>query len=274
MSFAGLRRLIIGIPVWLVVGVFAVPPVAYSLLVAQLPIELVVSLAVAMEVVFLSQAVQQAARRAENRRHFGFALWELYQELSQHLEALDDRLALVRLSVNSEPRTDALRTWASSVEDFPTDAWDRFLAFGGLHRLLDSAPDQVAANLYRYFNGVRSFNNEAALRERLLQKLFTVTGPATTGIFKGVKASDKRLEGWLLEVPPRLAILMRDLQGVLRELGGMPPVIVSEEDAEKLIPITPKDQEEYRRWRERYRDVPRRLSKIVRYVPSLLRTRH
>src|SRR5256886_14766179 len=186
---------VLGLPLWLILAVCVVPPIAYSLSrAAAVPVELILPTAGAMEVVFLTQTVQQALRRAEVRRHFGFALWELHQELSQHLESLDRRMTLVRQGVNSEPNLDSLRTWASSVDAFPVDAWDRFLAIGGLHRLLDSAPDQVASNLYRYYHGVGTFNNEAALRERLLQKLFNVTGPATAGIFKSVKSSDKRLE--------------------------------------------------------------------------------
>lgn len=266
-----MRRFLLDVPLGLLVAACVVPPVAASL--ASIAPEVVISTAVAMEVVFVAQAVQQAVRRAENRRHFGFALWELYQELSEHLDTLDGRLALVRQSVNSEPRTDALRTWASSVEDFPTDAWDRFLALGGLHRLLDSAPDEIAANLYRYYNGVRSFNNETGLRERTLQKLFTVTGPATTGIFKSVKASDKRLEMWLQEVPARLSVLMRDLQDVLRDLGGM-PVVITAEDQIRLTALTPKEQNVYAQWREKRGESPRRLSRILRLVPSMLRTRH
>src|SRR2546422_8696754 len=136
-------------------------------------------------------------------------------------------MAVVREVVSSGRNLDSLRSGASSVYAFPGDAWDRFLAIGGLPRLLDSAPDQVASNLYRYYQGVGTFNNEAALRERLLQKLFNVTGPATTGIFKNVKASDKRLESWLAEVPSRLAVLTRDIQHVLRDLGHMPGVIMS-----------------------------------------------
>lgn len=267
-----MRRFLLDVPLGLLVGVCAVPPLAASLSTIAPP-EVVISTAVAMEVVFVAQAVQQALRRAENRRHFGFALWELYQELSEHRETLEARLALVRQGVNSEPRSDALRTWASSVEEFPTDAWDRFLALGGLHRLLDSAPDQIAANLYRYYNGVRSFNNEAGLRERTLQKLFTVTGPATTGIFKSVKASDKRLEGWLLEVPSRLSTLMRDLHDVLRDLGGMPAVI-SAEDEIRLTALSPKEEEVYTQWRERRGESARGLSKVLSFIPSLLRTRH
>src|SRR3989454_98683 len=218
-----MRGSVLGLPLWLILAVCVVPPIAYSLSrAAAVPVELILPTAVAMEVVFLTQTVQQALRRAEVRRHFGFALWELHQELSQHLESLDRRMTLVRQGVTSEPNLDSLRTWASSVDAFPVDAWDRFLAVGGLHRLLDSAPDQVASNLYRYYHGVGTFNNEAALRERLLQKLFNVTGPATTGIFKSVKSSDKRLESWLTEVPSRLAVLMRDIQHVLGELGHMP----------------------------------------------------
>src|SRR3989442_9458319 len=115
-------------------------------------------------------------------------------------------MTLVRQVVNSEPNLDSLRTWASSVDAFPVDAWDRFLAIGGLHRLLDSAPDQVASNLYRYYQGVGTFNNEAALRERVLQKLFNVTRPPTTGIFKNVKASDKSLESWLAKGPSPITL--------------------------------------------------------------------
>src|SRR3989449_2874851 len=114
-------------------------------------------------------------------------------------------MVLVRQGVNSEPNLDSLRTWASSVDAFAVDAWDRFLAIGGLHRLLDSAPDQVASNLYRYYHGVGTFNNEAALRERLVQKLFNVTGPATAGIFRGVEFSDKRLGAWVTEGPSPIA---------------------------------------------------------------------
>ena len=254
--FRGMRGSVLGLPLWLIVGVCAVPPIAYSLSrAAGLPVELILPTAVAMEVVFLTQTVQQALRRAEVRRHFGFALWELHQEMSQHLEGLDDRLALVRQGVRGEPSPDGLRTWASSVEAFPDDAWDRFLTIGGLHRLLDSAPDQVAGNLYRYYDGVRAFNNEAALRERMLEKLFNVTGPATQGIFKTVKTSDKRLESWLSEVPSRLAVLMRDLQHVLRELGHMPAVILSGGDEKRLEAVNQREDEAYYRWRQKHGEV-------------------
>jgi len=251
-----MRGSVLGLPLWLIMAVIVVPPIAYSLSrAAAVPVELILPTAVAMEVVFLTQTVQQALRRAEVRRHFGFALWELHQELSQHLESLDRRLVLVRQGVNSEPNLDSLRTWASSVDAFAVDAWDRFLAIGGLHRLLDSAPDQVASNLYRYYHGVGTFNNEAALRERLLQKLFNVTGPATTGIFKNVKASDKRLESWLAEVPSRLAVLTRDIQHVLRDLGHMPEVIISGDDEKRFSTVDHRDAEVYNRWRERHGDV-------------------
>lgn len=251
-----LRR-VLGIPLWLVVGVCAVPPIAYSLSsAAGVRVELVLPTAVAMEVVFLTQAVQQVLHRAEVRRHFGFALWELHQEMSQHLDTLGGRMTLVRQGVKAEPSLDALRTWASSVDAFPVEAWDRFLAIGGLHRLLDSAPDQVAANLYGYYHGIRTFNTEAALRERLLQKLFDVTGPATTGIFKSVKSSDKRLESWLSEVPSRLAVLMGDVQHVLRELGHMPVMIVSGDEAKGLVTVNQPETEAYHRWRERHGDIP------------------
>ena len=252
-----MRGSVLGLPLWLIMAVFVVPPMAYSLSrAAAVPVELILPTAVAMEVVFLTQTVQQAVRRAEVRRHFGFALWELHQELSQHLESLDRRMVLVRQGVNSEPSLDSLRTWASSVDAFAVDAWDRFLAIGGLHRLLDSAPDQVASNLYRYYHGVGTFNNEAALRERLLQKLFNVTGPATTGIFKNVKSSDKRLESWLVEVPSRLAVLMRDILHVLRDLGHMPGVIIAGDDEKRLGIVDHRDTEAYHRWRERHGDVP------------------
>jgi hypothetical protein len=250
-----MRRRISGLPLWLIVGVASVPPLAYLLSVmAHAPVELIVPTAVTMEVVFLTQAVQQTLRRAEVRRHFGFALWELHQELSEHLESLDRRMVLVRQGINSEPSSAALRTWASSVDAFPVDAWDRFLTIGGLHRLLDSAPDQVAANLYRYYHGIGTFNNEAALRERLLQKLFNVTGPATTGIFKNVKDSDKRLEAWLNDMPARLAVLTRDLQYVLQELRHMPGVVVSGEDEKRLAAVNKREAEAYHRWRAKHGD--------------------
>src|SRR3989442_14810679 len=115
-----------------------------------------------MEVVFLTQTVQQALRRAEVRRHFGFALWELHQELSQHLDSLDRRMVLVRQGVNSEPNLDSLRTWASSVDAFAVDAWDRFLAIGGRPRLLGSAPPQAASNLSPHDPGVGPVHNHVA----------------------------------------------------------------------------------------------------------------
>src|SRR5207245_9693705 len=86
----------------------------------------------------------------------------------------------------------------------------------------------------------------------MLEKLFNVTGPATTGIFKTVKASDKRLESWLTEVPSRLAVLMRDLQHVLRGLGHMPAVSVSGDDRQRFEDLRPKEREAYRRWRARH----------------------
>ncbi len=258
-----MRSRVIGVPLWLIVGVCSVPPVAYSLAsAARVPIEFVLPTAVAMEVVFLTQTVQQALHRAENRRHFKFALWELHQEMSQHLETLDRRIALVRRGVKGEPSPDGLRTWASSVDPFSTDAWDRFLTIGGLHRLLDTAPDQVAANLYRYYNGVRMFNNEAALRERMLHKLFEVTGPATTGIFVTVKSSDRRLESWLGEVPRRLAILMRDLQHVLHERGRLPAEIAAVEVAKRLGTYDSQQTEAYLQWRAKHGDPPASPEKV------------
>src|SRR2546427_4041273 len=253
-----MRGSVLGLPLWLIMVVIVVPPIAYSLSrAAAVPVELILPTAVAMEVVFLTQTVQQALRRAEVRRHFGFALWELHQELPQHLESLARRMVRVRHVVNTEPNLDSLRTWASSVDAFAVDAWDRFLAIGGLHRLLDSAPDQVASNLYRYYQGVGTFNNEAALPERLLQKLFNVTRPATTGIFKNVKASDQHLESWLTEVPSRLAVLTRDIQHVLRDLGHMPGVIMSGDDENRLVTFDRRDAEAYNRWRERHGDLSR-----------------
>src|SRR2546426_1886102 len=253
-----MRGSVLGLPLWLIMAVIVVPPIAYSLSrAAAVPVELILPTAVAMEVVFLTQTVQQALRRAEVRRHFGFALWELHQELSQHLESLDRRMTLVRQGVNSEPNLDSLRTWGSSVDAFAVDAWDRFLASGGLHRLLDSAPDQVASNLYRYYQGVGTFNNEAALRERLLQKLFNVTGPATTGIFKNVKASDKRLESWLAEVASRLAVLARDIQHVLLDVGHMPGVIISGDDEKRLETFDRREPEAYDRGKEAHGDPSR-----------------
>ena len=124
------------------------------------------------------------------------------------------------------------------------------------------APDQVAGNLYRYYDGVRTFNNEAALRDRMLERLFTVTGPATAGIFQSVKSSDKRLESWLSEVPPRLAILMRDIQHVLGGLGHMPGVIVSADDERRLQAVNQQANEAYARWRAKHGDVQRALDQV------------
>jgi len=258
-----MRGSVLGVPLWLIVGVAAIPPIAYSLSqAASVPADLILPTAIAMEVVFLTQTVQQALRRAEVRRHFGFALWELHQEMSQHLETLDRRMARVRQGVTGEPSRDGLRTWASSVDAFPDDAWDRFLTVGGLHRLLDTAPDQVAGNLYRYYDGVRTFNNEAALRDRTLEKLFNVTGPATTGIFNAVRSSDKRLESWLREVPARLTVLRRDIQHVLRELGHMTGVIVSADDERKLQAVNQRENEAYYRWRAKDGDVRNALDEV------------
>src|SRR5438093_16975 len=112
--------------------------------------------------------------------------------------------------------------------------------------------------------GVGTFNNVAALRERLVQKLFNVTGPATAGIFRSVKSSDKRLESWLTEVPSRLAVLMRDMQHVLGELGHMPEVISSRDDETRLAIVDRRDTEAYNRWRERHGDVPSPSNKTHR----------
>src|SRR5256712_10959858 len=168
-----MRGSVLGLPLWLIVVVGAVPPIAYlRSRAAAVPVELILPTVVAMEVVFLTQTVQQALRRAEVRRHFGFALWELHQELSQHLESLDRRMVLVRQGVNSEPSLDSLRTWASSVDAFAVDAWDRFLAIGGPHPLVGSAPDQVASNPYPHYQGGGAVNNQAALREPVVPKTF------------------------------------------------------------------------------------------------------
>lgn len=245
-----MRVHLLGLPFWLVISVVAVPAIAASLSESKtFAGDLVLPTAIAMEVVFLSQALQQALRGAEVLRHFGFALWELHQEMSGHLDTLDRRKKLVRQGVTGEPRSNALQSWASSVDPFPDDAWERFLTVGGLHRLLDTAPDEVAANLYRYYDGVRTFNNEAALRDRTLERLFSVTGPATTGIFKAVRSSDKRLEAWLVEVPSRLAILIRDLQQVLRELGHQPDVSLTTDERGRLNGIRRREDQAYERWR-------------------------
>src|SRR5438046_10549145 len=97
-----MRGSVLGVPLWLIVMVCVVPPIAYSLSrAAGAPVELILPTAVAMEVVFLTQTVQQTLRRAEVRRHFGFALWELPHERSQPLETLDDRCTLVQLTVRA-----------------------------------------------------------------------------------------------------------------------------------------------------------------------------
>src|SRR5207247_8806321 len=91
----------------------------------------------------------------------------------------------------------------------------------------------------------------------MLERLSTVTGPATAGIFQSVKSSDKRLESWLSEVPPRLAILMRDIQHVLGGLGHMPGVIVSSDDERRLQAVNQQATEAYARWRAKHGDVQR-----------------
>src|SRR5256885_6418589 len=155
-----MRGSVLGLPLWLIMAVIVVPPIAYSLSrAAAVPVELILPTAVAMEVVFLTQTVQQALRRAEVRRHFGFALWELHQELSQHLESLDRRMVLVRQGVNSEPNLDSLRTWASSVDAFAVDAWDRFLAIGGLPPLVGKAPGPRGFDPLPQLSGVRAVYN-------------------------------------------------------------------------------------------------------------------
>src|SRR5256712_4901528 len=157
-----MRGSVLGLPLWLILAVCVVPPIAYSLSrAAAVPVELILPTAVAMEVGFLTQAVQQALRRGEVRRHFGFALWELHQELSQQLESLDRRMVLVRQGVNSEPNLDSLRTWASSVDAFAVDAWDRFLAIGGLPRPVGQPPPQRASNLHPLYQGCRPFQHRA-----------------------------------------------------------------------------------------------------------------
>src|SRR2546426_11781547 len=75
---------------------------------------------------------------------------------------------------------------SSPAQALPGVAGDRPLATGAPPPPLESTPDQVASTLSRYYHGVGTFNKEAAPRERLLQKLFNVTGPATAGIFKSV----------------------------------------------------------------------------------------
>src|SRR5207245_9784075 len=86
------------------------------------------------------------------------------------------------------------------------------------------------------------------------QNPYTPTATATTGIFKNVKSSDKRLESWLAEVPTRLAVLMRDIQHVLRDLGHMPEVIISGDDEKRLAIVDRRDAQAYSRWRERHGD--------------------
>src|SRR5438093_13194276 len=115
-----MRGSVLGLPLWLIMAVIVVPPIAYSLSrAAAVPVELILPTAVAMEVVFLTQTVQQALRRAEVRRHFGFALWALHQELSQHLESLDRRMTIVRQEFNPEPYQYSLRTCATYFSTFP-----------------------------------------------------------------------------------------------------------------------------------------------------------
>src|SRR5438876_1948185 len=142
-----MRGSVLGVPLWLIVMVCVVPPIAYSLSrAAGVPVELILPTAVAMEVVFLTQTVQQTLRRAEVRRHFGFALWELHQEMSQHLETLDDRLTLVQQGVTGEPSRDVQPTCASAVHALPDKTSDRFPTTGRLHRHLDRSPDPVPSN--------------------------------------------------------------------------------------------------------------------------------
>src|SRR5438105_15828475 len=119
-----MRGSVLGLPLWLIVAVCVVPPMAYSLSrAAGVPVELILPTAVAMEVVFLTQTVKQTLRRAEVRRHFGFALWDLHQEMSQHLETLDDRSALLGQAVTGEPSRDGLRPWPPSDDASSQDSW-------------------------------------------------------------------------------------------------------------------------------------------------------
>src|SRR2546428_1964876 len=102
-----MRGSILGLPLWLILAVCVVPPMAYSLSrAAAVPVEPTLPTAVAMEVVFLTQTDQPALRRAAVRRHFSFAPWELHPEPSQHLESLDRRMTPLRHGVTSAPNLD------------------------------------------------------------------------------------------------------------------------------------------------------------------------
>jgi len=69
------------------------------------------------------------------------------------------------------------------------------------------------------------------------------------------KASDKRLEAWLQEVPSRLATLMRDLQFVLTELAPKSAFPPSRQDQVRLASIKERQMEAYDRWRQSHGDI-------------------
>src|SRR2546427_12440747 len=112
-----MRGRVLGLPLWLIVVVCAVPPVAYSLSrAAGVPVELILPTAVAMEAVFLTQTVQQALRRAEVRRHFGFGRWELHHALSQHYELGNRLLRRWRRPITARPDLESCPTCLYSVD--------------------------------------------------------------------------------------------------------------------------------------------------------------
>lgn len=228
----------------------------YLLVQSSLPVELLVSVGVAVEVVFLTHAVGRFATELRHRREFALGLWILHHEMSAHYELSEVSLSSLQSGTRTEktPEEGLPIISAPAIQALPDDAWDQFRAIGGLQNLLDCAPQQTVANLYRYYHGVRLYNQDLALRQRLLELLVGVSGPAQEFTVRNIRLAENRMEEWLRkEVPSRLLVLSQELQNVLLDLGQVPVYFVARAGKyDRIRSRISKETNRYYRWRHQH----------------------
>ena len=227
----------------------------YLLTQSSLPVELLVSVGVAVEVVFLTHVVGRSATEFRHRRNFASSLWILHHEMSAHYELSEVSLSSLGsgTQVEKTPEEGLPIISAPMIHALPDDAWDQFRAIGGLQDLLDYAPQQTVANLYRYYHGVRLYNENLALRQRLLELLVGLSGPSQEFTVKNIRLAENRMEEWFREeVPSRLLVLSQELQNVLLDLGQVPVYGVARAGQyDRIRPMISRETNRYYRWRHR-----------------------
>jgi len=250
-------------PITLVVAFIAVIVVAtVTQIFTALPMELIVPTAVALEVVFLTQMIEQIRINRESLRRFGSLLLQVHDEMSNHLEIIEQQRSLLDSDSEKERGESRIISFAF-IGNFLDISWSQFMNMGGLAWLFESIPFQIGANLHRYYYAVNRFNEEVGRRERIIEAFrsdhwdIESVKSAVKELHMNVRAIEGRMNSLLDYMGRILSHLYSELYYFLLDCGLTPGHYLwgEEGDDAELTFLRSKartGEKEYHEWRMKY----------------------